>query len=149
MKIKRKEQEQKKEKKGLANKIGIASSSAVGAGIGAVGGYALSEKGKDEVFNKNYNKNLNDRLEQIKKSIGLAQELTDKDSISQVEQLKKMYEKEAISKSKEAGKNAVLKHRSKFILPATVIGATAGGIAYDKITKKKRRSRDNENTETK
>ena len=51
MRVKR-NKEENKEKKDLTKKIGIGSSSVIGAGIGAASGYGLSEIGKERVGKK-------------------------------------------------------------------------------------------------
>ena len=142
MKIKRKDKEEGSEKRDLTKKVGITSSSIVGSGIGALSGYGLSRIGEEKRKKKIATEIEQERLGNIEKN---AAELYK--NPEQVEALKrsiKLQAKEQANKFKTTPKRKL-----GFIVPGAIIGATAGGIAYDKITKKKRRSRDNENTETK
>lgn len=144
MKIKRKDKEEGSEKKDLTKKVGIASSSVVGSGIGALSGYGLSrigeEKRKKKIADEQYRIKENLIRKQFK---GLSDEELEK-AIEKYKPKLKMEAKEQANKFKTTPKR-----RLGFIVPGAIIGATAGGIAYDKITKKKRRSRDNEDTTTK
>jgi len=146
MKIKRKDKEEGSEKRDLTKKVGIASSSIVGSGIGALSGYGLSrigeEKRKKKIADEHYqtNKNISKRLLEKR---GLSKEEIEGYLKSTEQRLKMEARRKADEVKTPTGR------KLGFIVPGAIIGATAGGIAYDKITKKKRRSRDNENNTTK
>jgi hypothetical protein len=141
MKIRRKDKEKGSEKRDLTKKVGIASSSIVGSGIGALSGYGLSRIGEEKRKKKIATKIEQKRLEDVEK---IAAKLNNPEQVEALKRGIKLQAREQADKLKTTPKRKL-----GFIVPGAIIGATAGGIAYDKITKKKRRSRDNENTETK
>ena len=141
MKIKRKDKEEGSEKKDLTKKVGIASSSIVGSGIGALSGYGLSRIGEEKRKKRLATEIEQKRLEDIEK---IAAKLKNPEQVEALKRSIKLQAKEQADKLKTTPKRKL-----GFIVPGAIIGATAGGIAYDKITKKKRRSRDNENNTTK
>ena len=142
MKIKRKkDKEEGSEKKDLTKKVGIASSSIIGSGIGALSGYGLSRVGEEKRKKKIATKIEQERLGNIEKHVA---ELNNPEQVEALKRSIKLQAKEQANKFKTTPKRKL-----GFIVPGAIIGATAGGIAYDKITKKKRRSRDNENNPTK
>ena len=67
MKIKRKDKEEGSEKRDLTKKVGIASSSIVGSGIGALSGYGLSRIGEEKRKKKIATEIEQKRLEDIGK----------------------------------------------------------------------------------
>lgn len=144
MKIKRKDKEEGSEKRDLTKKVGIASSSIVGSGIGALSGYGLSRIGEEKRKKKIATEIEQKRLEDIGKQKHVAELYKNPEQVEALKRSIKLQAKEQADKLKTTPKRKL-----GFIVPGAIIGATAGGIAYDKITKKKRRSRDNENTETK
>lgn len=138
MKIKRKkDKEEGSEKRDLTKKVGIASSSVIGSGIGALSGYGLSRVGEEKRKKKIATEIEQERLGNIEKH---AAELNNPEKVEALKRSIKLQAKEQANKFKTTPKRKL-----GFIVPGAIIGATAGGIAYDKITKKKRRSRDNEN----
>ena len=141
MKIKRKDKEEGSEKRDLTKKVGIASSSIVGSGIGALSGYGLSRIGEEKRKKKIATEIEQKRLEDVEK---IAAKLNNPEQVEALKRGIKLQAREQADKLKTTPKRKL-----GFIVPGAIIGATAGGIAYDKITKKKRRSRDNENNPTK
>ena len=144
MKVKRKKEEENKNTD-LTKKVGIASSSGIGAGIGAASGYGLSEIGKEKIGKKAYKEALETAENDLRNNT-----LSDLPK-EQIEETIRAFRPQHEERAREAAKLAQksLKRRAKYVLPAAGIGAVIGGVGYKEITKRKGRNRRNENPETK